>query len=862
MSILTNLPATLTCGSPEIVTIDKAQLVTDFGITDAFWANPINWGEIEFYYEGQGLSGQYKKLTFAGLTSSLNMRTNFANGDWLCAKLTIKDLAGRQLQIPRADFPITTEFDFGSIGGYAVSPPNFLNSSWFDISKDQGNGEFIISMTPDDSGSFLYITADSDEYGFQEAKSQTKGMAVDLNGNIADTESNLLDDALIQSFYVDPSGLTAYVAGVFNSRYKTTTLPTPLAGQEEYLRLLKIDMVTEAITHIGDYLLSTPTGLVAGAGTVYIRSSSTVSAINESNGSVIWEKPVISSEPSLISAHTLYRLVLQGAYLYTYGYSYDSVANIGNINTILKIDITNGVQDTSYTTGYDSLPSSEGTAHSWDVNSNGTGVVARSTTDMWIFTTGVSLVTISIGASSYYCLVTNTEIFVGSKNENKPTIFRYNIAGVLINNFEVSAQTQNFTQIRGIVLNAGFIYVTIASINADYPKSEPNTKKFDSTSYAPQAFTHELVNTSILDSISIGGSNLFYGTRLLNPYVTSRCAMKGNYYGTRTLKIDMATKAVLNTSVLPLLDAGSFPTFLNPVTSPLAPDKIFKSAGGPLIVYNGIDFSVDSGWPTTGNGAPSGMAIDGGFIYLVYPTSNLASDIGGAWNGRKIFRIDLVTKLIDRTFDPVVSLLENTGIGAKLSFTDDYVYISTVKTNNQSPSNFRIKKSDNSVQLIDGVNSDIVCAGPSPTYSNHMNFRRLPSGDLLIFAQRTYSFGDGTMTLSGVSWITVNETTLATIASSAFTDKIVHAVYDDTNNKIIAHGFQGFQGSITEYNVIGDTRTIHFSEAANGPSYKENDRTSQMVLVGTSVYYPLLGWIDRKSISGIMKFSPLPTIIS
>lgn len=41
MTILTNLPVTATCGTPVIVTIDKAQFVTDFGIVDAYWSDPV-----------------------------------------------------------------------------------------------------------------------------------------------------------------------------------------------------------------------------------------------------------------------------------------------------------------------------------------------------------------------------------------------------------------------------------------------------------------------------------------------------------------------------------------------------------------------------------------------------------------------------------------------------------------------------------------------------------------------------------------------------------------------------------------------------------------------------------------------------
>lgn len=118
MSILTNLPVTSVCGTPVVVTVDKAQFVTDFGIVDPYWSNPANWQEIEFYYVDDTGPSQVKKMSFAGNTYALNLKTNIYNGNMLCQKVTIMDGNGAVLAFARASFPIAAEFDFAVTGGY------------------------------------------------------------------------------------------------------------------------------------------------------------------------------------------------------------------------------------------------------------------------------------------------------------------------------------------------------------------------------------------------------------------------------------------------------------------------------------------------------------------------------------------------------------------------------------------------------------------------------------------------------------------------------------------------------------------------------------------------------------------------
>lgn len=120
MSILTNLPVTLTCGTPATVTLDPAQLITDFGIVDPYWSNSVNWRQCKFVY-GSDQASQKTKINFTITTGILSLATNAYDGGWECSGIFITDGLENQIVFQRSEFPVASEFDFASTGGYVVS---------------------------------------------------------------------------------------------------------------------------------------------------------------------------------------------------------------------------------------------------------------------------------------------------------------------------------------------------------------------------------------------------------------------------------------------------------------------------------------------------------------------------------------------------------------------------------------------------------------------------------------------------------------------------------------------------------------------------------------------------------------------
>ena len=252
MSILTNLPITATCGTPTIVTIDKAQFVTDFVIVDPYWGDSANWQEIEFYYVNNAYSLQVKKMSFAGNTYSLNMKTNIWDGIQECKKVTIMDGNGATLAFARASFPVAGEFDFSTTGGYSTVPV-YLKPAIGMVSP------YIQDIYRDASdANLLYLTSDGSNSSIGTSLLFSNNMV--LNDLINDSDAqftNLLSDPIITCFHITDDFSKTYVAGSFGLTFDGAPLP-PLSGGPNFTigqsRIIEIDVATVSKNAVANVL--------------------------------------------------------------------------------------------------------------------------------------------------------------------------------------------------------------------------------------------------------------------------------------------------------------------------------------------------------------------------------------------------------------------------------------------------------------------------------------------------------------------------------------------------------------------------------------------------------------------------------
>jgi hypothetical protein len=165
MTILTNLPVTLTCGTPATVTLDADQLITDFGIVDPYWSNSANWRQCKFVY-GSDQASQKTKINFTITTGLLSLATNAYDGGWLCSGIFITDGLENQIVFQRSEFPTASEFDFASTGGYDPTPPSFLWDILFGACTTSGNGQLQSSSSSGYNNAAQFSTPMTGDFTF------------------------------------------------------------------------------------------------------------------------------------------------------------------------------------------------------------------------------------------------------------------------------------------------------------------------------------------------------------------------------------------------------------------------------------------------------------------------------------------------------------------------------------------------------------------------------------------------------------------------------------------------------------------------------------------------------------------------
>jgi hypothetical protein len=291
MTILTNLPITATCGTPAIVTIDKTQFVADFGIVDPYWSNPVNWQEIEFYYVNSANGLQVKKMSFAGNTYSLSLKTNIWNGTEECKKITLMDGNGATLAFARASFPVASEFDFASTGGYSpLPPPSFLWDTFYTEIASTGEGELHrTGSSPDWTALATNSTpfgGDFDWHGsFTAVNVATENMMIGYKKSLSGIpDANPAND-VSSSLYIDGGVSTTHLYSGATNTAISVSGPSYIAGVHTFqitrigsVITAKIDGVTIFTdSYVGDLY---PIGII-----VYNVGSNIISAYN---GPVVW----------------------------------------------------------------------------------------------------------------------------------------------------------------------------------------------------------------------------------------------------------------------------------------------------------------------------------------------------------------------------------------------------------------------------------------------------------------------------------------------------------------------------------------------------------------------------------------------
>ena len=234
----------------------------------------------------------------------------------------------------------------------------------------------------------------------------------------------------------------------------------------------------------------------------------------------------------------------------------------------------------------------------------------------------------------------------------------------------------------------------------------------------------------------------------------------------------------------------------------------------------------------------------------------LAQNIGGSYywidglgnyNGQYLTRMDINTKLLDRTFNPVFPTL---GVvypwKFKISSTTDYIYVC------DSEQVYRVKKSDNSVDLLTNT-----AMGISEVLLNFQyTFVEQAGGKVLMYSEGSPSANSR---INGFTYAIFDEATMVIVSQPSFTDISWQVTYNSFDNClygiIINTGIKYY----VKYDITNTIRTLYSTNLEAG----DNALTifSPPLPYDSTFFTLMFGMYTRKLMRGVVKLEPFADLV-
>jgi len=187
---------------------------------------------------------------------------------------------------------------------------------------------------------------------------------------------------------------------------------------------------------------------------------------------------------------------------------------------------------------------------------------------------------------------------------------------------------------------------------------------------------------------------------------------------------------------------------------------VIQYQGAILRTFNVSDSSLNTTYPTIDPTARFGcLGRDGEYLYISIGNSstsntfNITDSLGSAALVTKVCRLNITTKIVDRSFLP--NIAGAFGGTSKFSFTDDYVYISVF---GGTPSRaYRINKTTQATQEI--LPSTLGLSGPATWPNGRLQFARIAPNRLVVFGDQ--STDQDPLKFDGRPYVIVSEDTLS-----------------------------------------------------------------------------------------------------
>jgi len=886
MSLLT-IPPVPTKGSFQNYGLNQADLIAL--VSQTYFQDKANWKKVILTYVSS-VSNQISLITFSpdeliNEVIAPGFFSDEARASFLVQNISIYDKQNGRFRLERSQIPNVENYDLLFTSGEAGSTFLGLSSSFLNTA---------LSIDVNDSNKLIYGFTDSTE--FNTISSFIMPLSLDGNGSFDSALQLNLKDTAIQTFFANDALTKAWVVGQFGTSLNGKALP-PVPVDPNYnnpARIVEIDLATGDVTlkadipngGIGFYFGSSIESLMIdeSLNLAFIRDNARIGCFNMVTGSLSWGKNAGAASSGYYETKEGTRMYQDSGFIYTQFASYNNIPVSNNVQ-IYKLSKTTGDRDLSLPDIPMTDVSSNGLIYS--ISPDATKIVMSQNSTVGyggfrVFSSGSwsSFFDVKITSYHIFCSVSNVYVYGSSGDPTAPYYqggtlstlkfdYSFNFDSIVAKNSQFAPFSPNPYQYAKMGVKNGKVYCTTSTgrvVQFDETTGNRNTL-FDGIIASGQVqqlgrFTFYSGNKMIIDNFY---NQPYYPMNTITDEVTT--------FGVAI--IDIPTRSIIHRqNISNPLQSGA----ISPMTSSSQPNLLFTAGGSDLKVYDTSVIpwtNVTSGWPVRpGTGAGwSGAAIDGNFMYITGAGTLNFNDGAGSFAANNIARINLTTKLVDRTFTPS-GLSGLTGQDVKISFTDNYIYLAIDPYFGGGANPFRIKKSDNSVQEL----TTEVLGLTNAVSGCCFNFVQIDTNKLVIYTDKgpfNYSAGVGSnTTLDGRIYIIVSEDSFALSGPQIAADNSqvgFRLKYCPVNNTLggyirVTTPTNGMRFAYFDLATNARTFTTQYLQYAGGNDFDPTQSgktgySTPMVVIGED-YFTMgnSAVLSRELYNGILKMKPVGII--
>jgi hypothetical protein len=855
-------------------------------VTQTYFQDQTNWKKIILTYVSS-VSNQISLISFTAdeLLTTLTSPGFFAEearSSFQVSNITIYDKQNGRFRLERSQIPNVENYDL-------LFASAQTSTAFYGVNFKSGDSPASISFNASNPDELILAAYNPASWGGTTAFSPIISQS---NGSFNSVESLKIMDSQIDNIYFNSDLTKAWVIGQLGTSCCGQALP-PLPSGAEYgsnpFRLVEIDLVANTVSlkaDIRQYSGAGGTGTYLGNEnyTVIVDEANTTAVVTYgayiagyslSTGGLLWFKLFTPIYDAYIGSTRPRLMDIDSVGFFIGASSYDGITETNN-GGIVKASFTDG----SRIVGYEATPSTANNKYSfWSCSPDKTKQVIPSQTsganeqvvvyvnsDATIY----NLTNPDGNYSSFAVYCTDSNFYLVN---NSGQIYKYDYSGnfiaKVVNSSNWPAVTPPQFSSTAFAVNNGFIYC-----------SDRNGEGIFKFNEATGANVPSFISPRANQSSGTFGKMTFFGTDNMSIDASSNNAAYYPYSISSSNTVPAAySSSIVNygTKELDSYISSSLPLVLNngntAMTSALFPNLIFfvdYNSGVKVYDRTQDPWVLQSGWPErryVGSGF-YGAAILGEYLYIGTGSQQpiYASDDAGNFDGTTICRININTKLIDRSFLPVLpNIASFAGDQAVFSETTDYVYYNTIGNYSGVSGLWRIKKSDSSVDEI--TYSELGLPVSFGIYIKRVV--EIAPNTILMFPDKgTYNYSPSVSdysTFGGKPYIVLSEDTLTPTGtqSTVTTDAPVRMVYNP-NNGLLA-GLVNFNSAgnlrFVSYEISTGARTMNSNTLndINGNNYVTLQTVTPMTYEGENFLIFFTGAIiyGRKSYIGVVRMNPI-----